>query len=275
MVLLHVDVSELLGLTNIKDNIDKATKDALRDLTHQTYGHIVEEVNAKLHSTRNKYLAELKPPEEVSQDVWLINLGEKAMWIEEGIEPNKEMIDDMLKSQKAKTAKDGSKYMVIPFKHNEKPQNMTPAQKSLQDTIKSEFKNRNIPYGNIEKDSAGQPKKGLLHSFDIKNAPIKTSNLPGQGKGPVGKVMQGPTGIPFLQGIRVYQKDVKMPDGKMKVQKAIMTFRVVSSKHKGTGRWVHPGLQPKNFLDEAVTWALKQWEEKIQQKLSVAVAKSI
>lgn len=276
MVLLHVDISDLLSLASVKEHVDKATNDAMRDLTFKTYNHIVEQVNAKLHSTRNKYLSALKPPEEVGPDVWLIELGNEAMWIEEGIEPNKEMIDDMLKSKKAKTAKDGSKYMVVPFQHNDKPQNMTPAQKSLQDTIKMEFKNRNIPYGNIEKDGAGNAKKGLLHSFDIKNAPIKTSNVPGQGKGPVGKVMQGPTGIPLLKGIRVYQKDVKDPaTGKMKVQKAIMTFRVVSSKHKGTGRWVHPGLQPKKFLDEAAEWALKEWEEHVQVKLTTAVSKSI
>lgn len=275
MVYLHVDVSDILSLSEMKEKVSDAAKDALRDLSYQTHVHITEEVQAKLHSTREKYLDALKPPTQLEDDVWLIELDSKAMWIEEGIEPNHEMIDDMLKSHKAKTAKDGSKYMVVPFEQNKKPSSITPAQKSLQDTIKSEFKNRNIPYGKVEKDAAGNAKKGLIHSFDIKNAPIKTSNLPGQGKGPVGSVMQGPTGIPLLKGIRVYQKEVAMPDGSKKVQKAIMTFRVVSSKMKGTGRWVHPGLEPKRFFEEAADWALKHWEEKIKDKLIVSVASSL
>lgn len=168
-----------------------------------------------------------------------------------------------------------SRYAVIPFQHNKKSQNMTPAQKSLLDTIKSEFKNRKIPYGKLETDPSGKPKTGLLHSFDIKHAPIKTSNLPGQGKGRVGEVMQGPTGIPLLSGLRVYQKEVKTPDGKSKVHKAIITFRVVSSKDKGSGKWCHPGLVPKKFLDEAAAWALREFETKIQKQLIAEVTKSI
>lgn len=275
MVYIHVDVSELLGLSDIKDKVDQAAKDALRDLSYKTHNHIVEEVQGKLHSTREKYLAQLKPPTLLEDGVWLIELGDKAMWIEEGIEPNHDMLDDLLKSKKAKTAKDGSKYIVVPFKHNEKPSNMTPAQKSLQDTIKKEFKSRNIPYGKMEVDAGGNAKKGLLHSFDIKNAPIKTSNLPGQGKGPVGQVMQGPTKIPLLQGVRVYQKEITDKLGKKHMQKAVMTFRVASSKHKGQGRWIHPGLDAKKFFDEAADWALKQWEDNIKEKVMVSVEKSL
>ncbi len=276
MVFVHVDISDILSISGVKEKVESAAKDALRDLTAQTHAHIVEQVQSRLHSTREKYLDALEPPNQLSEDVWIISLNEKAMWIEEGIEPNKEMIDDMLKSPKAKTAKDGSKYMVIPFEHNKKPSAQTPAQKSLTDTIRGELKNRNIPYGKIEKDAAGNAKKGLLHKFDINNAPLKTSNLPGQGKGPVGQVMQGPTGIPLLKGIRVYQREIKDPHtGKTKVQKAIMTFRVVSSKMKGTGRWVHPGLEPKRFLDEAADWALRQWEEKIKEKIFISVQKGL
>src|SRR6185369_6175367 len=111
----------------------------------------------------------------------------------------------------------------------------THAAKDLTDTIKAEMRRRKIPYGNLEKGADGQPKTGLLHSFDIMKAPNKTGEGPGQGKGPVGKVRQGPTGIPFLQNIRVYQKSVTdKKTGKSSVSKSIMTFRTVSSKQKGT-----------------------------------------
>lgn len=273
MFYLHFDISEILGLKDIKEKTEKAAQDALRDLSAQTHSHIVEQVQNKLHSSREKYLDSLHIS-QIDEDTWLINLDASAMWIEEGIEPGKEMIDDLLKSPKAKRAKDGSKYAVIPFEHNKKPTASTSAQKSLTDTIKEEFKRRKIPYGKVEVDGQGNPKKGLLHQFDITTSPIKTANVPGQGKGPIGSVMQGPTGIPFLKGIRVYQKDFKDASGKTKTQKTIMTFRVVSSKHKGTGRWTHPGLDAKKFLDEAAEWAMKQFEDKIKDKLLISIEKS-
>ena len=273
MIFFHLDVSDLIDLSEFKDKTIAAAKDALRDLSAQTHSHIVEQVQAKLHSTREKYLEALSF-KQIDDDSWIINLDSKALWIEEGIEANHEMIDDLLKSPKAKTGKDGSRYAVIPFEHKKNPTASTSSQKSLTDTIKGEFKKRKIPYGKLELDGAGNPKKGLLHSFDIKNAPLKTAHSPGQGKGPIGKPMQGPTGIPFLQGVRVYQKEVEGPDGKMKVQKSIVTFRIVSSKHKGTGRWTHPGLEAKKFLDDAYDWAVEQWEQKIKKDLFVSIDKS-
>ena len=274
MVYLHVDISDLLGLKDIKEKVDDAAKQALAHLAAETHAHIVENVQSKLHSTREKYLDALSI-QQVDDATWLINLDAKAMWIEEGLQPH-EMIDDLLKSPKAKTSKTGSKYMVIPFEHKKGPASSTPAQKSLTDTIKEEFKRRKIPYGKLEMDAAGNPKKGLLHSFDINNAPLKTHQGPGMGHGAVGKVVQGMTGIPHLKGIKVYQKEIKdHATGKSKVVKSIMTFRVVSSTMRGSGRWVHPGLTPKNFFEEAQEWALKTFEEKIKPQLFISIEKSI
>ena len=156
-----------------------------------------------------------------------------------------------------------SRYLVVPFQHNKGPTQQTQAQRDLTNTVKAEMKRRKIPYGGLEKDSSGQPKIGKLHSFDILHAPTKTQDGPGQGHGQIGAVRQGPTGIAFLQGIRVYQKRIKDEKGNSSVQKQVMTFRVASSKHKGTGRWVHPGLQAKRFFEEAEKWALEVWETKI------------
>lgn len=252
--------------------VDKAMKEAVRDLATQTHAHILEQVQAKLHSTRQKYIDALGFT-QVDPDTWVVTLGKEAMWIEEGIQPNTDMLDWLLKSKKAKTAKDGSRYLVVPFEHKKGQTQQTPAQKSLTDTIKAEMKKRQIPYGGIEKDASGKPKTGLLHSFDIMKQPVKIAEGAGQGKGPIGSVKQGPTGIPFLQGVRVYQTKVKGAGGQESVKKSIMTFRVASSKHKGTGRWVHPGLVAKKFFDEAAEWALKEFEQKIRDQILVSVTK--
>lgn len=263
MIYLNLDLSGALELRKeLEPKIQRALNEAARDLATQTHAHILEEVQSKLHSTRDKYIAGLEF-KQVNDSTWVISLDKSAMWIEEGM-PEHEMLDNLLSSPKAKTAKDGSKYMVVPFDHKKGPTQQTQAQKSLTDTIKQEMAKRKIPYAKVETDANGQPKLGMLHKFDIMKTPLKTHDGPGQGKGPIGQVRQGPTGIPFLQGVRVYQKKVKdQATGKDKVQRGIMTFRVASSKHKGTGRWVHPGLEAKKFFEEAQDWALQQWVQRI------------
>lgn len=263
MIFMNVDLGAILALRDgLEPNARKVLAAAAEELALQTHAHILEETQNKLHSTRDKYAKALKI-EKVEDGVWTVTLDRSAMWIEEGLEEH-EMIDDLLKSKKTKTAKDGSKYLSVPFQHNKGPTEQTHAAKDLTDTVKAEMRRRKIPYGNIEKDAGGKPKTGLLHSFDILKNPPKTHEGPGQGKGPIGKVRQGPTGIPFLQNIRVYQRNVTdKKTGKSSTQKQVMTFRMVSSNHKGTGRWVHPGLEARKFFDEAASWALDQWERKV------------
>lgn len=273
MIYLNLDLSDLLSLRDIESTASEQGRKAMQDLVIQTEAHIIEEVQAKLHSTREKYLKALHV-EQIDADAWSIILDPDAMWIEEGMDEH-EMIDDLLKSSSAKTAADGSKYLSVPFEHKKGPTQSTQAQQDLTNTIKQEMKSRGIPWGGLEKDVSGKAKRGLIHSFDIMTAPLKTSEGPGQGHGPIGSPRQGPTGIPFLAGVRVYQKGVRGKSGEEKMVKSVVTFRTASSKMKGSGRWVHPGLEAKLFLDEAAEWALKQWESKIRDQLIVAVTKNL
>ncbi len=167
-----------------------------------------------------------------------------------------------------------SRYLSVPFDHSpgKGTTGTTPAGKTLIDTIRSELKSRGIPFGKLERGPDGKPLLGKLHSLDITKQPLKAVNAPGQGWGAVGAVRQGPTmsggqalrgqtqGTPFLQGIRIYQKSVKdAKTGKESVKRSIMTFRTVSSKMKGSGRWTHPGLKPMHLLEEGADWAMNQW----------------
>jgi hypothetical protein len=272
---VNLDISALIEAAN--GSFDQAVKDQMKkageQLTAMTRAHIVEEANKKLHTRREMYIEGLSHF-KLNDDTWVVNLDAKVRWIDDGMGAHN-MLDDLLKSPKAKTAKDGSKYMVVPFRHGPKgPTQMTPAQKNLLDTIKGELKNRGINYGKTETGSDGKPKIGLLHSFDINSKPTKTHNGPGQGKGPIGSVVQGPTGIPLLQGIRIYQREVKNKDGSKSVRKDIMTFRVASSKHKGQGRWDHPGVQGVRLMDEAYDWAKRTWEREIVPQLTLAISKN-
>lgn len=263
MIYLNLDISALL---NLQKSLEPAVKDSMAraaaKLTEATKAHIIEQANTKLHTRRQKFVEALTVfPIDDKQGVWVVNLDKKARWIDDGMLEH-EMIDDLLKSPKTKTSKDGSRYLSIPFDHSpgKGKTGTTPAGKTLIDTIRSELKTRGIPFGKLEKGPDGKPLLGNLHNIDITKSPVKTIEGPGQGKGPIGDVRQGPTGIPFLQGIRIAQHAVKDPKtGKDNVKRTITTFRTVSSKHKGTGRWVHPGLEPKHLLEEGADWAARQW----------------
>jgi hypothetical protein len=274
MVYINVDLKDLLDLKDdLKPKVEQELKKAAEELSIQAHAHITEQVQQKLHSTREKYLAAMKF-DNVEDGTWVITLDEKAMWIEEGMESH-EMLNDLLASPKAKTAKDGSKYLSVPFQHNKGPTQQTQAQNDLTNTLKTELKNRKIPYGKLEMDANGKPKLGLLHKFDILKDPIKTQEGPGQGWGPAGQVRQGPTGIPFLQSVRIYQRQISDANGKSKTVRNIMTFRTASSKHIGTGRWVHPGLEAKKFFDEAEKWATEQWTTKIAPQILRNLSESL
>lgn len=263
-----VDAAEIERINNkLKGELVPALQRGVQDLSVQTHAHIVEEVQGKLHSSRQQYLDALSYS-QVDENTYLISLNREAWWIEDGIPNGTEMIDWLLrKGPKAKSgpkvSKDGSLYRVIPFQHNKGETQQTPTQNELKEVIRKEMKKRGIPYGPIEKDTQGMPKIGKLHSFNIMDKPLKTKEGVGQGWGEIGKPKVGYTGIPFLQGVTIYQSKVKDKEGKESVQKQIMTFRIVSSKHKGTGRWVHPGYAPQKFLDEAFEWAKKEWDTKI------------
>ena len=279
MIHLNLDVSSLLSLRdNLEGSINSAMGRAGAKLARATREHIVELAQGKLHTTREKFVKHLTVfPLDQGNNVWVVNLDKKFRWIDDGMEEH-EMIDDLLKSNKAKTSKDGSRYLTVPFDHSpgKGKTGTTPAGKTLIDTIRKELKTRGIPFGKLEMDGSGKPRLGTLHNINITKEPAKTMNGPGQGKGPVGAVRQGPTGIPFLQGIRISQKSVKDSEtGKESVKRSIMTFRTVSSKMKGTGRWVHPGLEPKHLMEEGAAWAAQQWERIIGPEMVKAIKDGI
>jgi hypothetical protein len=268
MFYLNLDLSQLAHVGDVaKEVIDAAMDEAGRRLTTATHGHILEEVQKKLHSSRQKYIDALSY-KQIGKDSWSIDLDPSAFFIEDGLPSNWEMIDALLgqgrpnKSRlegtpkgQVKTSKEGNKYRAIPFEHNKGQTAQTPFQTSLTNMVKGEMKARKIPYGGIEKDAMGAPKIGLLHSFDVSSR--------GKGIVPTSK-----TGNSLLAGVRVYQREVKDRQGKSTVKKAVLTFRMVSEKQKGSGSWIHPGLEGRKFIDDAYDWALKEWETKIGPEIA-------
>lgn len=269
MFYINIDLSDLEGILDLGDVADAEMQKAAADLTAQTKAKITEIANEKLHSRRNMYLDALSHF-QLDENTWVVNLDKRARWIDDGMSEHS-MLEALLKSKKAKRAKDGSTYVVVPFQHNRVKQNMTPAQQSLLNTIKNELAkipgDEKVTPNKIETHADGSPKLGLVRSLDIMNKPKSSSRLK-IGAGPLGATAQGPTGIPLLQGVRIYQKEINKPDGSKGVGRFVMTFRVASSKHKSQpGRWRYPGVEATDIMEQGMRWALDRWESKIAPAL--------
>lgn len=211
-------------------------------LAKETYAKVLELADQRLHSRKATFMDNLylNPGDKGS---WSIILGPKAMWIEDGMDAHS-MIQSMLRSRKTKSGKNG-RYLVVPFEHT-RGGNVTPAQASLHQTVKSEM-------SRLKMDSAWSSRSKKIGSFNVGDRPTSTHDLP-IGKGPKGQVAQGVTGIPLLKGVNVYQKH-SIKNGVTKIH--ALTFRTVS-EHSHPGSWQHPGNQPVNIMKDAAEWAERQ-----------------
>jgi len=282
MIGINIDLSELKGLSEgIEAALKSASEEAAKNLSAMLYAKAVELANERLHTRRKKFIEALSQSEEGG--IYILSLDESVNWIDDGMEPHS-MVENLLKSPKAKRAKDGSSYLVVPFEHGpgKGPAQNSPEQQGLVDAIKSEMKRQKIPFSKVERDKSGKPKMGLLHKFNVKT-PNKTSDGPGQGWGPTGQPRQGPNanqklsqkkktpgggGTPHLHGVSVYQT----PDGKGGAKRSIMTFRIVSSKHGGD-RWKHPGLEGVNIMADTFDWANEEIDKMTPQLLDMLMSK--
>lgn len=234
MFKINLDLSEIYDLLKLEGKLGKAVDKAERDLAAMTYAHLVEEARHKLHSTYSFFVEHLTY-EQNEEGGWVVKLDGQAAWLDVGA-PARDMLNDILKGRNA---------VVVPFLHNKRPQDQTPAQQNLTDTIRRELKKFNVPYKDLETDKNGQPKTGLLHKFDISKGP----------KSPH-------TGKHFLEGINIYQNKVhnKKTD-KLEMHRSIFTFRTASKSQEGKGMWHHPGFPATNLFAEAERWAQDRFDK--------------
>lgn len=194
--------------------------------------------------------------EQISDNVVEVGIREEALFIEEG---RKSGFMDELLTQKSgsdvKTSKEGHKYRIIPFEHSTSGKGTPSTEK---DNMVSELKNflrsQNVRYSKtraLEVDESGSPRIGKIHSFNIKDMKAsKRKSVQGLSKN--------------LQGVAVYQNENPQTG---KVERNIMTFRVISEKSKDSGKWEHPGRPPENILDQTYEHIKGLWEKDILPEL--------
>lgn len=214
----------------VKQDLQKA----MGDLAAITHAKVLEKAQQELKSSRQTYTDNLGF-EEVSPGVWVVHLDEKALWIEEGIPENFDMKPGLLK---------GKKYRIIPFIHSKGPSQQTPLAQSLVREIKTHMRKEKIPFSRIEQEG-GKPKLGRLHQFDVGMKQMSWRKKTTSEGNP-------------LDRVSIYQS---MKNGK--VRRDIVSFRTVTAGPASNGKFIHPGVQPKKYLDSAYVWAVNEWEQKI------------
>lgn len=259
-----------LAPENKKEEFEAKIKEASAELAAITHAYIVEQAEKKLHTRKDDFIESLQL-EELEDGIWEIKIPDKMSWVEDGIPAGFDMLPGLLASPKAKQGKNG-KYLVVPFEHRGKQgEARTPVQIALTDSIKNELKKRKLPnLRNIEKNPDGSPKLGLLHKFSIKT-PVNMADAYGmiQTKNQKPWMANRPSedsSSPILNKVKIYQTEHKDSHGRKSVKRSAVTFRMASESQSGR-KWLHPGLEPMNFLDEASEWADKKWEEEFLPKI--------
>lgn len=218
--------------------VEKDIKKGVANLATITHAKVKEMAASELKSSREDFMNSLSF-EEIADGVWIVSVDAKALWIEEGIPSDFDMKPGLLKE--GKPSKNGGKYRIVPFEHTNAPSQMTQSAKDIVENLRTELKKQKVPFKKIEYGADGKPRLGKLHSLNL------PSDIPGKGN------------TPALKGVSIYQTATKGGN----IRRDILTFRTVTDSPSSAGKWIHPGLEAKKFLDRAADWAIKEWEAKI------------
>jgi hypothetical protein len=262
---INLSLGDIRALNErLKAKADVLLERAVADLAAQTHAKLVELAASGLRTSRQTYIDALSY-EETGRGAWTVTLDKNALWIEDGM-PRHEMIDDLIRNNPRISNKTGARYKIIPFSIKGPSATAVAAMPIRQAAMKA-LRQAGINMKEVEKEVDGRVKQGTLHRLNVVSHPLKTAQGPHQGHGPMGSARQGMSGMPFLSGLTVQQR--RSMTGMM--QKTAMTFRVVSSFHKGSGKWVHPGVKAHRFMDQAAKWAHDEWENKIKPEIFEAL----
>jgi len=242
----EIDIESLTATLQkeVKAEAQKMIEESVKAASAMTYAKAQELAGEKLGTRLDKYRKALHY-REINQGLWVVELDESALWIEEGKKQGS-MVDDLLRHN-PKINKKGRRYKAIPFDQGdgaraEGNDKLT----SILTMLKTELKSRGVPYKKIEKDETGNAKLGRLHSFNIESPkPTKMASTPA------------------LYGVTIYQSKT----ARGRVKRDIMTFRIVTDEAKREGKWLHPGLEGVNIFETVYEWVNLQWEREILPSL--------
>lgn len=230
----------------IKKKIEQDLQQAVKTLGKGAVEQAEKLAHSKLGSGLNDIYKDNLYMEQISDNVVVVGIRPPASWIENGMKPG--FMEHLLKGDGVKTAKDGNKYRVIPFTHKKsKNKGAAPSGAELVTELKAFLRSKGVAHSKtraLALDDNGSPRIGKIHSFDIKDM---------KGKKSAKKLSRN------LQGVSVFQNKNEKTG---KVERQIMTFRVISEKHRGT-KWMHPGKKAEKILEETHQWIQETWKNEL------------
>lgn len=253
MLKLNIKSSDILK--QVEDKVKKKLEEDVKNVTKalgQAAIKKAEEISKEtLPKSLNNIYRENLYIEQLSDTIVEVGIREQALWIEEGRKGG--FMDEMLKGPSVKTSKDGHKYRTIPMEHSTQS---APASSGddMVGELKKFLKSQGVRYSKtraLALDDNGSPRIGRIHSFNIKDMRDK-------GKKSAQNLSRN------LQGLSIYQK--KNP-ATGRVERSIMTFRVISENSKGTGKWEHPGRPAEKILDKTYEYIQQIWERELFPEL--------
>lgn len=248
---IEVDVSEIASaFSALKEGIEKEVHQGVQRLAMATHARAMELADEKLKSTKTLYKDALSV-EPIGDNIWVVALDmKKAGFIEDGRKSGFQK--ELLYGKSSKINKEGKRYAIIPFQHNKNPSEQGNKAQQLSSQVKEFLAEKKLSPTKLEFNPDGSPKMGLLHRFDVKS------------DNPSSKAR-----FPALHGLAIYQRKGE----KEKVQRQVMTFRIISEDMEKDGRWVHPGRQGVFIIDEVYEWALGEWDNKILPEIMDTLSK--
>lgn len=236
---LKAKLDELgVDLKNMTEQIANDLNLAVAQLAQNTYNKAVEMTSSRLHGTRQQYINALNMKQE-SPGVYVVYLDPSVSHLEDGY-ARFEMLPKLAQGPKAKTAKDGHKYVVIPMQKTTSPVNPeSPIQKHLAGELKDIIAKRRF-----QKVREGvSPKTGkytTVERLTDKNVHYMLQNL-----------------------VRI--REYKSPGAKRPLSSAYFTFRTASEKQDANSRWVHPGFTGAKIFPDLAQWTEREMENIIRE----------
>lgn len=236
----EMDVSNIANeFGEIKKEVAADLKKAVSGLASMTHAKTLE-LAGELGSMSKTYKDNISF-QQLEENLWVVELDEKALWIEDGRKGG--FMEELLNGKSSKTNAKGEKYAVIPFEHSKNPTEQSSKAQKLSNAIKDELKAQGVNYRKPEYNTDGSPKLGLVKRFNVDSAKLKESHK-----------------TEPLKGVAIYQR---MDENTGKVRRDVMTFRIITERHREEGKWIHPGMEGKKLMDKAFEWAMNEWDNKI------------
>lgn len=193
--------------------------------------------------------------EQISDNIMEVGIRKEAYWLENGRKGG--FMEELLNRKsgsEVKTDKEGNRYRVIPFEHSTGTKDMSSSSDSqdLIKELKGFLKSKGVNYSKtrgLSLDESGSPRIGKTHSFSIKDMRGKRKNAKDLSQN--------------LQGVSVHQS---LNEKTGRIERNIMTFRVISEKHKGS-KWEHPGRPGEKILEDVYRWVEDTWRKDILPSL--------